>query len=277
MVILGLGMVFYGMSVMSDGLQPAALLSSLSSSSWSTCTIPLLGAAVGMAFTALVQSSSATTGILIVMASQGLIALEPAIAIALGANIGTCVTAGLAVIGKPREAVRAAVVHTLFNVDRRAYLDCVHPATCATRGVDVADGRRTERHGPPGRRNPAPDRQRAHLLQHGQHAAAGWLYDPDRAPGRVADSGQAHQARRGHDCPSTSTCRCCRRPPSRSKPRAWKSAGWASGSARWYRPSCPPPSAVPAGSWKRSLRWTSRSTPCTSRSSNSWARSASPT
>jgi phosphate:Na+ symporter len=50
------------------------------------------------------------------MASQGLIGLESAIAIALGANIGTCVTAGLASIGKPREAVRAAVVHTLFNV-----------------------------------------------------------------------------------------------------------------------------------------------------------------
>jgi phosphate:Na+ symporter len=77
---------------------------------------PLLGVAVGAMFTAVVQSSSATTGILIVMASQGLIALESAIAIALGANIGTCVTAGLASIGKPREAVRAAVVHTLFNV-----------------------------------------------------------------------------------------------------------------------------------------------------------------
>jgi phosphate:Na+ symporter len=50
------------------------------------------------------------------MASQGLIGLESAIAIALGANIGTCVTAGLATIGKPREAVRAALVHTVFNV-----------------------------------------------------------------------------------------------------------------------------------------------------------------
>jgi len=77
---------------------------------------PLLGALVGAAFTAVVQSSSATTGILIVMASQGLIGLHGAIAIALGANIGTCVTAGLASIGKPREAVRAALVHTLFNV-----------------------------------------------------------------------------------------------------------------------------------------------------------------
>ena len=76
----------------------------------------ILGAAIGAGFTAIVQSSSATTGILIVMASQGLIGIESAIAIALGANVGTCVTAGLASIGKPREAKRAALVHTLFNV-----------------------------------------------------------------------------------------------------------------------------------------------------------------
>lgn len=115
MMILGLGMVFYGMSVMSDGLYPLRAYQPFIDFMLNLHN-PLLGAAVGMAFTALVQSSSATTGILIVMASQGLIALEPAIAIALGANVGTCVTAGLAVIGKPREAVRAAVVHTLFNV-----------------------------------------------------------------------------------------------------------------------------------------------------------------
>ncbi|MGB5717293.1 MAG: Na/Pi symporter, partial [Gammaproteobacteria bacterium] len=62
------------------------------------------------------QSSSATTGIVIVMATQGFITLQAGIALAFGANIGTCVTAMLASIGKPREAVRAAVVHVLFNV-----------------------------------------------------------------------------------------------------------------------------------------------------------------
>jgi phosphate:Na+ symporter len=115
MMILGLGMVFYGMSVMSDGLSPLRSYQPFIDFMLNLRN-PLLGAAVGMAFTALVQSSSATTGILIVMASQGLIGLEPAIAIALGANVGTCITAGLAVIGKPREAVRAALVHTLFNM-----------------------------------------------------------------------------------------------------------------------------------------------------------------
>jgi len=115
MITLGLGMIFYGMSVMSDGLNPLRSYEPFIQFMLNLHN-PWLGAAVGMAFTALVQSSSATTGILIVMASQGLITLEPAIAIALGANVGTCITAGLAVIGKPREAVRAAVVHTLFNV-----------------------------------------------------------------------------------------------------------------------------------------------------------------
>jgi phosphate:Na+ symporter len=115
MIILGLGLVFYGMAVMSTALNPLRSYEPFVQFMISMKN-PILGAAVGALFTAVVQSSSATTGILIVMASQGLIGLEPAIAIALGANIGTCVTAGLASIGKPREAVRAAVVHTLFNV-----------------------------------------------------------------------------------------------------------------------------------------------------------------
>ncbi|MBT8122610.1 MAG: Na/Pi cotransporter family protein, partial [Gammaproteobacteria bacterium] len=77
---------------------------------------PLIGILVAAGFTGLIQSSSATTGIVIVMATQGFITLEAGIALAFGANIGTCVTAMLAAIGKPREAVRAAVVHVLFNV-----------------------------------------------------------------------------------------------------------------------------------------------------------------
>jgi len=71
---------------------------------------------MGAAFTALVQSSSATTGIVIMLASQGFLSLEAGIALAIGANIGTCITAVLAAIGKPVDAVRAAVVHVLFNV-----------------------------------------------------------------------------------------------------------------------------------------------------------------
>jgi phosphate:Na+ symporter len=114
-IVLGLGMVFFGMSIMSDAMRPLRSFEPFLDFML-TLDNPLLAALVGMGFTALVQSSSATTGILIVMAGQGLIELEAAIALALGANIGTCVTAALASIGKPREAVRTAVVHILFNV-----------------------------------------------------------------------------------------------------------------------------------------------------------------
>ena len=114
-IVLGLGLVFFGMAIMSDAMKPLRsyepvldFMSSLDNF--------LLAALVGAGFTALVQSSSATTGILIVMAGQGLVSLETAVALALGANIGTCVTALLASVGSPRDAVRAALVHTLFNV-----------------------------------------------------------------------------------------------------------------------------------------------------------------
>ncbi len=113
--LLGLGLVFFGMAVMGDAMRP--LRSYQPFLDWMmTMESPLVGIAASAAFTALVQSSSATTGIVIVMASQGLISLPAGIALIFGANIGTCVTALLASIGKPREALRAAVVHVLFNV-----------------------------------------------------------------------------------------------------------------------------------------------------------------
>lgn len=115
LVVLGLGMVFYGMGVMSSAMSPLRahepfirIMAELHN--------PVLAVLIGAAFTAVVQSSAVTIGILIVLAAQGLLSLEPAIGITLGANIGTCITAALASIGKPREAVRASVVHTLFNV-----------------------------------------------------------------------------------------------------------------------------------------------------------------
>src|SRR5262249_59638978 len=77
---------------------------------------PLLGIAIGAVFTAIVQSSAATLDIIIALASEGLMPLEAAIPLILGANIGTCGTALLASIGKSAEAARVGVVHLLFNV-----------------------------------------------------------------------------------------------------------------------------------------------------------------
>ena len=114
-MIMGLGLVFYGMGVMGDAMTPLRsyqpfidLMTRMEN--------PLLGILVGAVFTGLVQSSAATTGIAIVMATAGLISLPAGIALAFGANIGTCVTALLAAIGKPTDAVRAAVVHVTFNI-----------------------------------------------------------------------------------------------------------------------------------------------------------------
>ena len=113
--LMGLGLVFFGMSVMGDAMSP--LRSYPPFLDWMTqMENPVIGILAGAVFTALVQSSSATTGIVIVLASQGFLALTAGIAIVFGANVGTCVTAQLASIGKPREAVRAALVHVLFNV-----------------------------------------------------------------------------------------------------------------------------------------------------------------
>jgi len=114
-MLLGLGLIFFGMAIMGSAMAPlrshegfAALLQSLKN--------PFLGMLVGALFTALVQSSSATISLVVVMATQGLILLPAGIAILFGAKIGTGITAILAAIGKPRDAQRAAAVHVLFNV-----------------------------------------------------------------------------------------------------------------------------------------------------------------
>jgi phosphate:Na+ symporter len=114
-MIMGLGMIFFGMGVMSDAMRPLRtyqpfldLMTQMSNPVW--------GILVAALFTALIQSSSATTGVVIVLAMQGLITLKAGIALSFGANIGTCVTAFLASIGKPREALRVSIVHIMFNV-----------------------------------------------------------------------------------------------------------------------------------------------------------------
>jgi phosphate:Na+ symporter len=114
-MLIGLGLLFYGMAAMGSAMAPlrtnqgfAELLQSLQS--------PILGMLAGALFTALVQSSSATIGLAVVMATQGLLSLPAGIAILFGAKIGTGITAILAGIGKPQDAKRAAVVHVLFNV-----------------------------------------------------------------------------------------------------------------------------------------------------------------
>ena len=117
MMVMGIGLVFYGMGLMSSGMTPLRtyepflqILKGLEN--------PLAGILAGAVFTAIVQSSAATVGIALAMASEGLLALPAGIALALGANIGTAVTTALMGIlsSKSVEATRAAMVHVAFNV-----------------------------------------------------------------------------------------------------------------------------------------------------------------
>ncbi len=113
--VLGFGLVFFGMHVMAESMDPLRtfdpfldLLVRLEN--------PLLGIIAGTAITALLQSSAAFIGMLIVLARPGLLTLDAAVPLLLGANIGTSVTALLASIGTHREAKRVALAHTLFKV-----------------------------------------------------------------------------------------------------------------------------------------------------------------
>jgi phosphate:Na+ symporter len=114
-IIFGFGVLFYGMKLMSDSMEPLRgyegfinVMQGLEN--------PFLGLMVGTLFTALIQSSAATIGVVIVLAHQGLITLESGIPLIFGANIGTCVTAGLASINTSRDAKRVALAHVVFKI-----------------------------------------------------------------------------------------------------------------------------------------------------------------
>jgi len=114
-VILGFGILFFGMKLMSDAMRPLRTYASFVDL-LRRLEHPLIGILAGTLFTAMVQSSAAFAGILIVLAQQGLITLEASIAMIYGANIGTCITAGLASIGTAREAKRVALAHVVFKL-----------------------------------------------------------------------------------------------------------------------------------------------------------------
>ncbi|WP_019557797.1 Na/Pi cotransporter family protein [Thiomicrorhabdus arctica] len=114
-LLMGLGLIFFGMNIMSEGMEPLKSYQPFLDLMIEMRN-PFLGILVGLIFTALVQSSSATIAIVIVMASNGFLTLPAGIALSLGADIGTTVTAMLASIGKSREALRTAMIHVQFNI-----------------------------------------------------------------------------------------------------------------------------------------------------------------
>ena len=114
-ILAGLGILFIGMDTMSAAMAPLRefpafihLMSTLSN--------PLLGILFGALFTALIQSSSASVGILQTLAAGGIVQFSGAVYVLFGQNIGTCITAVLAAMGTSRNAKRATCIHLLFNV-----------------------------------------------------------------------------------------------------------------------------------------------------------------
>ena len=113
----GLGLIFVGLNVMSSTEAFGnPLVEQMFTGIFRVVRFPLLLIVIGVIFTALIQSSSAATGVVITMVGAGVIPLELALFIVLGANIGTCVTALLASIGAQANAKRVAFIHFTFNV-----------------------------------------------------------------------------------------------------------------------------------------------------------------
>lgn len=130
-IFAGLGVLFIGMEMMSTAMLPLReepafieLMTSFSN--------PLLGILAGALFTAIIQSSSASVGILQALARSGLIGLDGAVYVLFGQNIGTCITAVLASIGTGREAKQTTVIHLTFNLIGTAIFTTVCVLTAHT-------------------------------------------------------------------------------------------------------------------------------------------------
>ncbi|WP_002150409.1 Na/Pi cotransporter family protein [Bacillus cereus] len=115
-VVFGFGMLFFGLELMSAGMKPLRSLESFQELMVSMSDNPILGIVVGTVFTLIVQSSSATIGILQELFGQGAIDLQASLPVLFGDNIGTTITAVLAAIGTSIAARRAALVHVIFNI-----------------------------------------------------------------------------------------------------------------------------------------------------------------
>ena len=114
-ILAGLGVLFIGMEMMGTSMEPLREMPAFVNMV-STFSNPLVGIAVGAIFTAIIQSSSASVGILQALAVSGVVGLDTSVYVLFGQNIGTCITAVLAAIGTSRNAKRTTVVHLSFNI-----------------------------------------------------------------------------------------------------------------------------------------------------------------
>lgn len=126
-ILLGFGMLFYGMSVMKHAFDPVKASEEFRQIFVYVGDNHLLGVLIGTIMTVIVQSSSATIGITLALASSGLISFDASVALILGENIGTTITANLAAIGTNLAARRTAFAHFLFNFLGVAYMLILFP------------------------------------------------------------------------------------------------------------------------------------------------------
>lgn len=115
-ILIGFGILFVGMSFMKSAAAPVSEMQSVHDAMLTLSKNPILGIIAGFLITGTIQSSSASIGILIVLASQGLLPITAALPILYGDNIGTCVTSLLSTIGASKNARRAAIIHLTFNI-----------------------------------------------------------------------------------------------------------------------------------------------------------------
>ncbi|WP_347451755.1 Na/Pi cotransporter family protein [Acetoanaerobium noterae] len=115
-ILIGFGILFVGMTYMKDAMSPLREVQAFKDMLVNFGHNPILGILMGFTLTLLVQSSSASIGILLALASQGMLPLESALPILYGDNIGTCTTALISSIGTSKNAQRAAVMHLTFNI-----------------------------------------------------------------------------------------------------------------------------------------------------------------
>ncbi|WP_226891634.1 Na/Pi cotransporter family protein [Paraclostridium bifermentans] len=115
-IILGFGILFVGMGTMSAAMKPLTTLPMFQDILTTVGQHWYLGVIAGALITAVLQSSSATTGILVALATAGALNIDQALPIIMGCNIGTCITAMLATVGTNKTAHRAAMLHLIFNV-----------------------------------------------------------------------------------------------------------------------------------------------------------------
>ena len=135
-IIAGLGILFIGMDMMGTAMEPLQeseafinLMTQFSN--------PLIGILVGAVFTAVIQSSSASVGILQALAATGMIPLSGAVYVLFGQNIGTCITAVLASIGTKVNARRTTIIHLMFNIIGTAIFTVICMVTVSYTHLDV--------------------------------------------------------------------------------------------------------------------------------------------